>query len=273
MATQSGNFATQPAGRPSPTVPCIALHTALFVVLLCSFFTPCPAQEPMDPPGSEAIFSYGLETDCNSQYVWHGVVFEDHLVVQPTVWVSAYGFTASVWNNHTPQDEHAFGVGDELDFSLSHELTWRSLTAEAGFDYYTYPHQEEAPATGEASVKLSCKWGPAEFSSSHSLDVIEYQGAYFGDVAAALEHEIIPQLSASATLRMGWASAQFNETYLVIRQAALNFAGAELAATVHISSTFYLRPHAEYFRILDTTIRSASQASITNAGLAVGFEW
>jgi hypothetical protein len=273
MSTVSGKKTTQPVNGGRCFTLRTALHRAFLALAVISIVASCPAQESSGTADSEGIFSYGLETDCNSQYVWHGVVFEDHLVVQPTVWVSAYGFTASVWNNHTPQTEHAFGVGNELDFSLTHELSWKSLTAEAGFDYYTYPHQEEAPATGEASVKLSCKLGPAELSSSHSLDVIEYHGAYFGDVAAALEHELIPHLSAAATLRMGWASAQFNETYLGVRQAALNFTSAELAATVHISSTFYLRPHAEYFRILDSTIRSASKSSVTNAGLAAGFEW
>lgn len=46
-----------------------------------------------------AQVTIGADAYLNSQYIWRGLTFTNKPVIQPDVWVSAYGFTVGAWAN------------------------------------------------------------------------------------------------------------------------------------------------------------------------------
>ena len=46
-----------------------------------------------------AQVTVGADAYLNSQYVWRGLTFTNKPVIQPDVWLSAYGFTVGAWAN------------------------------------------------------------------------------------------------------------------------------------------------------------------------------
>jgi hypothetical protein len=215
----------------------------------------------------------GIEVDFNSKYVWHGLIFTDEPVIQPSAWISAHNFTFSIWNNQTPGSKDGLGSGDEVDLSVAYERALGQFNTELAFAYYIYPNQEDSPSTGELSVRLSRGVGSFEFSTGHSLDVVEYGGAYFGDVQAMFERGIADGLSFQLATSLGWASAEFNDTYAGVNRDALNLLGGATSAYWNITDDLYLMPHLEVYRILNDAVAEAAQRDVLCIGAVVGIEF
>src|SRR5438046_984527 len=79
----------------------IRVVLCLMLVLLCygAF-----AQDSARPAGERRRFGYGAESDFNSAFVWRGIVWSTRPVMQPSGWISAYGFTLNTWSNLTLSD-------------------------------------------------------------------------------------------------------------------------------------------------------------------------
>jgi len=231
------------------------------------------AQEQEGEATDEGGVSWGAETDVNSQYVWRGIIFDKHLVVQPTAWLSAKNLTFSLWNNHVPQAENGFASGNEFDFELAYEKNLGAVNMELSTAYYVYPHQKDSPPTGEAAMKLAVPKGPFELSTTQTFDVVQYPGAYFGEVQAAVHQDLIRGLNGEISASAGWASAKFNETYVGLRRTALNFVSGQAAVTFPFTSHVYLKPHAELFHAIDSAVAEATQREAWNFGGTLGIEW
>jgi hypothetical protein len=244
---------------------------SLCVLLAAStcFGQPVPAQEIVD---ADNAISWGMETDINSKYVWHGLIFADETVIQPTAWISMNGLTCSVWNNQVPGNEPGLGTGDEVDLSAAYEWEIGPVGTEFAFAYYVYPNQDDSPSTGELSARLTRGFGSFEFSTGHSLDIIEYDGAYFGDVQLMLEREFADCLSYNIATSLGWASAAFNNTYAGVNRDALNMIGGTASISWYLTDNIYIRPHFESYRILNNSIADMTKRDVFSFGGVVGFE-
>ena len=252
--------------RVIPTVPAI-----LMVLILIGSFVPALGQD--DLQASEPVISWGVETDVNSQYIWRGIVFEDHLVVQPSAWISAHGLTFSVWNNHVPANESGVAMGDEVDFAAAYEHTRGPLTSELGFAYYVYPDQLESPATGELSARLGVAYSLFEFSTCHTLDVVEYPNAYFGEIEASLETELRARVSGAVAAALGWGSPAFNLNYIGIEKGTMNVLSTRASVAYDLTDYLYLKPHLEYYYTLDSELADYVERSNVNVGTAIGLQW
>jgi hypothetical protein len=213
-------------------------------------------------------WSGGFELDGNSHYVWRAMDQGSGPVLQPSVWGSLSGLTLSLWGNVATT-----GL-TELDPSLSYAGEWLGFSFEPSCACYLYPTEPDPFGTAELSLNVARPLGPIEAFTDHSLDVVGYPGAYFGDIGLSFEPELTSNLSGSASTSIGWASAQFNDECLGVRRGALNSAEAEASVTWSPLGLFYLRPHVAFSSLLDAGLRAATERpwNVT-AGLAVGREF
>lgn len=210
----------------------------------------------------------GMETDANSRYVWRSIDQGYGPVLQPSVWGSLSNLTLSLWGNVA-----ATGL-TELDPALSYSAEWRGFSFEPSFACYLYPAEPDPFGTAELSLNVARPLGPLEVFTDHSLDVVGYPGAYYGDIGLSFERELTSSLSGGASASIGWASAQFNEECLGVRRGALNCTEAEASLTWSTFWLLYLRPHVAASSLLDAELRAATERpwNVT-AGLAVGREF
>jgi len=107
--------------------------------------------------------------DVNSAYVWRGLTFNNGLVLQPSMDVSANGFAFNVWGNYDVDDydgqleDNQFS---EIDLAASYAFKMGAVDASVGVIEYTFPNGGEA--TGEIFAGLGYDLG-AGFSVSTKL--------------------------------------------------------------------------------------------------------
>jgi hypothetical protein len=212
--------------------------------------------------------SGGVETDASSRYVWRAIDQGTGPVLQPSIWGSVSNLTLSLWGSVA-----ATGL-TELDPTLSYSAEWRGFSFEPSFACYVFPTESDPFGTAELSFNAARPLGPIEVFTDHSLDVVGYPGAYYGDIGLSFEHELASSLSGGASACVGWASAQFNEECLGVRRGALNSAEAEASLTWSPFELLYLRPHVAFSSLLDGGLRAATERPWNvAAGLAVGREF
>ena len=253
-------------------------YKIIFIVLIILIPFNSFAEENADYLQKEnLIVIYGSEVDFNSRYVWRGIAYSEGPVMQPSVWVTASGFTFSIWNNFVLTDEANQGDFhhlNEVDLSLSYSRERGKLAIEPSLQFYQYPKQEDSPSTGEASLLLSYPVGSITVFSSHTFDIVRYGGSYFGDAGLSYEHEFHSKLSMETSLSLGLGSSKFNEVYLGLPKSAFNVTSGALSFTYYPINFLYLRPHIELSVIVDGDLRNqVDDPTIVNVGLAVGMEF
>lgn len=239
--------------------------------------TPPAADEPHPPRVTAPQITYGTEIDSSSGFVWRGIAVSDGPVIQPSVWVSGGGFTATAWNNFIPGGNsgdsahlHASGL------NVSYSREWSNLAIEPALDLTMNrpPVGTFDPNTLEASVKFSYPVGPLRAFTLQAVDVLAHKGAYYGEAGLGYEGRLRKNLDLAVTLRTGWGSSAFNQAYIGPSKWTLNFAGLDASLTYYLTPHFYLRPHVEFSQITDRELRrSLSSPRAFIAGLALGVEF
>lgn len=224
--------------------------------------------------GSAYPVTYGIESDFNSRYVWHGLAFSPAGVMQSCAWGGMAGFTGSVWSNYDLAAEIEGPRFNEVDFSLAYAASYGAMGLETSVQTYLYPDQPESPSTTELSFDLSWSTGRLQPFVIYTFDIDEYRGASFGEAGLRSAWEASGTVSVEATAGIGWGSARFNETYIGADQSALNLASAEAALTWSCTNAIYIRPHLQMTRLLDDDLRNlVDTPSIFQIGIAIGGEF
>lgn len=78
---------------------------------------------------TKSPFSYNLNSDIVSRYVWRGLLFSPNVNIQPSAGISFKGLSLSTWASYGLSDQYA-----EIDFTLSYNI--KNLTISFN-DYYT----------------------------------------------------------------------------------------------------------------------------------------
>jgi len=238
-----------------------------------------PAQstdEQTDSQASEprATFTYGAETDFKSGYVWHGLLL-DGPVVQPSSWISAFGFTFTAWSNVSLTSAYGGAGLNAGGLTLEYDREWEKLRIEAALDAYIGGQSSdiESRNTMESSMRLSYPAGPLRIFTTHAFDVLAYRGSYIGDAGLEYERQVAKSSEFTISARSGWASSKFNDVYIDVNKSAFNYVGAEGSLTYHLGPHMYLQPHIEFSSITDQRLRGQlSPANVFTFGLAFGFQ-
>jgi hypothetical protein len=251
------------------------LNIFLSALLLLMIPFKATAQQDSTSAGNQSTppLSYGAEADLNSRYVWHGITYSEGPVLQPSVWLSKYGFTAMVWGNLAITDERQARRFNEVDLIFSYRFERKRVTIEPTVSFYfdRPVAQTDDPPSGIASVKLSVPAGLLSVYTNQEVDFLSYRGAYFGDVGVALERQINGRTKLAGDINLGWGSETFNRIFVGVPKRAFNVTGFDVSATYMLNDRVYLRPHFEFSYVLDHQLRGQLAAPTrANAGLAIG---
>jgi hypothetical protein len=256
----------------------LALVLAMPVVLPSS---PPFAQNSPNPPvekrsEKERPISYGAEIDFRSGYADRGLVISDRPVVQPVTWVSGSVGTLSVWSNVTLAETTDGSRPRILEMELTRAHEWRNLTIGPAIKMFSYRDALSIHSTRsiEGWLYLSYHAGPFRLFTNHSVDVLAYKSAYFGEAGIAFDRRVSSRVEVGGSFNTGWASSTFNDAYVGIDKSAFNLIKAEGRLTAYVKPHLYVGPHFQFSKIVDRAVRAElAQPTLFFVGLATGVEF
>jgi hypothetical protein len=223
-------------------------------------------------------FQFTTYADYNSKYVSRGVNYSNESVFQPSVYVSRWGFTGSVWGNMDLKNNNG-NAGDftELDYTIDYTnnvpaVEW--LNFSVGNIYYQYP-STDVPNTEEIygglglnctcdhkGTCLACLIAPsvkvyrdvdtskgtyAQFNIGHTIE----KGVPIADDCAC---DIV--LGAS----LGYANSAYNSGNFGVNDSTTNDLTLTLGLPFVVKGVT-IRPNINYSELLASDIRQASDHS------------
>ena len=233
-------------------------------------FAQNPSSEPARP------ISYGVELAFRSGHADRGYLISDRSVIQPVIWVSGNGADFSVWGNVTLGETTEGARPQILELELARKYEWHNLSIgpAARMWFYHDPLSRYSSRSLEGWLYVSYDTGPFSLFTNHSLDVLEYQGAYFVDAGIESEGQLSERVEIGGSLGAGWASEPFNDSWFGVPQSALNRAIAKGWLTAYLNSHLYIVPHFEYNKTLDPAVRAAHvRPTHLLVGLTLGGEF
>jgi len=256
----------------------IHFYTRIFLKILFLFFISSRlfADDSTDVNDDESInFSYGIENDFVSQYIWRGVSYNEGNISQPSFWIEYSGFTFYTWASITVNDKNGNSKNNEVDFAAQYSHQFEDLNIEPSIAYYIYPNQIDAPPTAEANLKLAYPVFGFEIYSNVCLDILEYSGSLSGDFGFKKSIFENDYMNIALDLNTGWANKKFCEIYIDMNDdmETFHFFSCSLAMDYYLSENIYIKPHIEYYYIFSPLLKSISGNNLTNLGLAVGVEF
>ncbi len=194
--------------------------------------------------------------------------------MQPSAWISAFGFTFTAWGN-VPMTGASEGAGLQSGgLILTYDRDWEKLKIEAALDTYTGPQSLdiESRNTMEGSLKLSYPVGRYAYSPPTPLTFWLIGAHTLARPDLEYERQVKKNTEFTVTVRSGWASAKFNDVYIGVNKSAFNYIGVEGSLTYYLGRRMYIRPHIEFSSITDRRLREqAPRGSTVNFGIAFGF--
>lgn len=152
--------------------------------------------------------------DLYSAYVWRGITFNDGLVVQPSMDVTAGGFNFNVWGNFDIDDyDNSLDDGEfsEIDLTLSYTVEAGPLSITGGYIEYLFPTTDVGGAPGTREIFVDLSGEPADgfilgATAYYDIDEVEdyYLTPYVG-YSLAINDEVSLDFGASC----GYAGEDF----------------------------------------------------------------
>jgi hypothetical protein len=216
--------------------------------------------------------AWGVDLDLTSRYLWRGLAFSRGAVAQGDLWVSAGGFTASLWGNWDPNPDPGSGRFNEWDATLAYERVAGPFTLAVEYVHLSYPTPPGEPSTAEASFALDLDLGRGFTLGTHPIwDVDQYPGSFYGDLLLAKGWEAGGG-ELQAGVSAGWGSRSFHEVYYGADHRGLTVGSVTLAWEVPIGERGVIRPHAEAGVLLARALRDATGRRVV-AGVGVSLGW
>lgn len=210
----------------------------------------------------------GITTDYFSKYIWRGQNLNNESVFQPSVYLSKYGFTASIWGSMDMKNNlDNAGNFTEFDTSLDYTMAMPGLdflNVSVGGIYYDFPNTDFDDTT-EIYAGVSAPTWPLSPSFKVYRDVDEIQGNYyqFGvghtfEKIAKFSEECFCNLVLGASV--GYGSAAYNKGYFGSDSDNLN--DLTLTAGLPIGfGSWTLKPSVNYATMLSNDVRSGTDKS------------
>lgn len=213
------------------------------------------------PPvvAQERPTSYGVEIAFRSGHADRGFVINDRPVVQPVAWVSGRVAEFSVWGSLPLAETTDRSRPQILEMELTRAHEWGHLSIAPAVRMYFYhdPLSPYSTRSVEGWLYLSYDAGPVSVFSNHSLDVLTYRGAYFGEVGIKSEGRVSDRLELGGSVSAGWASSRFNSAWADVARSALDRASVEGWLTAHVNPRCYMSSHVEFSSIVSPEVRAA----------------
>lgn len=225
---------------------------------------------PVEP--DEPVVSWGGEVDFLSQYIWRGWQYSEGRVVWPSAWVSAHGFTASVFVNYDPKWDPQW---NEYDLTFTYERAVGRWNLAGTYTRYVYYEEDLREATGEVIARVGFAVGPGEIFTTHAFDVELYRGSYYLEAGYAIEREIDARSSISADASVAlWSPfidkyTEGTDTHLT--DSTVGPLTLNVSYQRRLAPYLAVRPHVSFIRIADRAGRRLLDPPGATAGVALVF--
>ena len=214
----------------------------LFFVLLTSGLVHASGENEWD-----SELSYGGNVDVASRHVWRGQYQTQGVTWMPSIWAEFEGLKSSFWGRMPLEN-----VANQGEFHcVANTTSFRYVVDEKfgimpGFITYFYPYVAGWSTTGEAYLTLDYTVGDFTLATGHYFDVIDYQGAYYGDFSIAYNNAFTDVFTFSTKLTTGWGNAEYNNTYTGYNELASRFVGIEMSLKSQLSENLFVKPYVHY---------------------------
>lgn len=237
-----------------------------FYLLLIGFLSLNSYMFAQSDAESSSSPSFYLQTAVANKYAWRGIIYDQGLVVQPTLGVDYENWTFQLWGNITAVEEDGFDTNHELDFILQYKFELGDFTISPYLQMYTYPDQEEDSAL---ELYLSCDYALDNFTFNTTLsrDIKLGIPYVFGTHSIAYTQELSDVLSLDASAGLGWGTKNFNRYYTGVEKGAMNYIYANASVTYSLNDRISIAPFLESYFLTDTEIKDATNDSLINFGL------
>ena len=103
----------------------------------------------------------GISADIaiNSDYIWRGFMLDDNQVMQQGAYVSAYGFTVSIWGSFGIASDNSMD-SDEVDYTVDYTYSTDAFSLSMGHTYYDFPSADLSSKEFYAGVGLNVASSP-----------------------------------------------------------------------------------------------------------------
>lgn len=230
-----------------------------------------PADSAAEAKAEPAPISYGAELDVASRYVWRGLAFSEHPVLQPSARLGKYGTTLGIASSaYLGAEPGVQNSVSELDFSGRYDLTFGAASISPNIGVYLYPH---APSTAELSTTLGYNLSVITLVTHQALDIADNAGGYYADVGAANSQRLGARMQLATAASFGWCSGSFGRYYIDDTLAGMHWGAAQLDSSLTLTATdaLYFRLHGTASRMLEQRIRHmAPDENLISGGLALG---
>jgi hypothetical protein len=234
---------------------------------LAAVITACSLAKAADDANSQQL-GVGISADYFSKYIWRGQNLNNESVFQPSIYLSKYGFTASIWGN-MDMTNNLDNAGNFTEFDTSLDYT----TAMPGIDfldlsvggiYYDFPSTDFDDTT-EIYAGVSAPTWPLSPSFKMYRDVDEIKGNYYQlgvghtfEKVTTFSEECFCDLVLGASV--GYGNAAYNKGYFGVDSDQSN--DLTLTAGLPIClGNWTLKPSVNYATMLSDSIRSAADKS------------
>src|SRR5207245_987937 len=195
----------------------IVIDLALLTFVACApaFAQDTSPVQAISPQARKRRTSYGGEIAFGSGHADRGFIVSDRPVVQPVLWLSGSGAELSVWGNFTLGETTDGSRPQIVEVELTREHKWRHVTIGPAIRMFVYhdPLGRSSTRSVAGWLYLSYDAGPLRLFTNHSVDVLTYRGAYFGEAGIESERRVLPSIAVGGSFAAGWASSRFNEAY------------------------------------------------------------
>jgi hypothetical protein len=210
----------------------------------------------------------GITLDYFGKYIWRGQNLNNESVFQPSIYLSKYGFTGSIWGSQdwTGANNNAGNV-TEIDYTLDYTNTipgidW--LSGSAGVIHYTFPHTDSASTT-EVYGGLTLTSVPLNPSIKIYRDVDEIKGTYY-QFGVGHTFEKINKWNEQCYCNfvvgasIGYGNGPYNKGYFGSGGGNMNDLTLTAGLPVCLGS-WTLKPSINYATMLSDPIRAATDKS------------
>jgi hypothetical protein len=231
----------------------------------------CPVT-PAEPIG------LGFSTDYFSKYIWRGQVINPQSVIQPSIYLSKFGFTGTIWSNLD-----ATGIHDnrwefnEIDSSLDYTAAipdFNVINVSAGVVNYDFPNTS-SPNTTEVYGGFGLNACPLNPNFKVYRDVDEIKGTYY-QFAIGQTFDKIKQWSEACYCGVqlgastGYGNSPYNKGYFGVRGGSMQDLTLNAALPITISS-WTVKPSINYSTMLADKVRSSGSSLVAGRGDNIWF--
>ena len=252
----------------------------LVVASACAVSQTVFAQEAEEEIASEEAksYSFGVDVDLFSAYVWRNAVLNDQMVVQPCVWgewsfFEPFAIGASIWQNYDltghRRDMHKTGL-TENDYNVYLSATaWATeeeeykLDLELGHDWYTYMNRRSGtkgsnPNTRELYLKATFEnpfvtvYGQTSWMYE---DFGDYKAGFHYEIGLNKEIEVTDEVTVGADWNVSFANRDYQDYLYGTKSSGFAGTTVKLYSSYAITEWVSLQATIAYTGVLNDDAR------------------